>query len=138
MPFEQNLSAFKHASWGGTNGLADLVRLGDDWSQTAFTWALSSSPGGTNVLTLTAAPEGQQGISAAYEAQYVHPVTGDVVGATIIRPQIDQASFEAIADTAPHDAQIVLHHTLYAAPPGEPRRVLCFGNFTIKKGAPGA
>ncbi len=136
MPFELNLAAFRHAAWGGTNGLADLVRLNDDWSLAQFCWAFSTAPGGENVITLNNAASGNEGVFADFDAQYLHPVTAAVVGGTTIRPQINQATLETIPDPQPKKEVIDLHHTLYVTPQGEPRRVLCFGKFTIKKGAP--
>lgn len=135
MAFELNLAAFRHAPWGGMNGLADLIRLDNDWSGAVFTWAFAASAGGPNAFTLSNAPEGSQGISASYLAGYAHPTSGEAVGGTVIRPQIDQVTLEAVLDTAPRDDKITLHHTLYVTPPGEPKRTLCFGKFTIKKGA---
>ncbi|MED5545012.1 hypothetical protein [Novosphingobium decolorationis] len=136
MPFELNLTAFRHAPWGGTTGLADLVRMNDDWSLAQFSWAFSSAPGGANAFTLETADEGAEGVSSTFDPDYPHPSTAETVGGTTIRPQIDQATLEAVADARPEKEDIELHHTLYVTPSGEPRRVLCFGRFTIKKGAP--
>ncbi|WP_039390952.1 hypothetical protein [Novosphingobium sp. MBES04] len=138
MAFELNLTAFRHASWGGSSGLADFIRLHDDWSGASFTWAFSQGPGGPNAITLNNASEGLQGISASFEPGYLHPVSGEAVGGTIIRPQIDQTTLESVNVLSPTQNVIPLHHTLYVIPENEPRRVVCFGDFTIKQGAPSA
>lgn len=135
MPFELNLTAFRHAPWGGTTGLADLVRMHDDWSLAEFSWAFATSPGGPNAFTLESAPEGAEGVSADYDPDYPHPESSETVGGTTIRPQVDQVTLENVSVSPPDKEDIELHHTLYVTPSGEPRRVLCFGRFTIKKGA---
>lgn len=137
MAFELPITAFRHAPWGGASGLADLVRLADDWSGAALLWVIADKAGGAVQITLVNVAAGSQGISASYDAAYPHPTSGAVVGATIIRPQIDVATLEGLTSPAIPSDDIVLYHTLYVTPSGGVKRVLCYGAFTVKQGAPG-
>ena len=123
----------KHTPWGGASGDADMVVLGLDWSGAAFVFTLAPLPGSAGVITLINQPAGTQGISATYDAGYVHPNTGLVVGATIIRPQIDEATFEALTWGAT-DEPLVLAHDMLITPSGEPQFVWFDGAFTIYPG----
>ncbi|TYC85059.1 hypothetical protein [Novosphingobium sp. BW1] len=87
-----------------------------------------------HAITLTNAPQGKQSANATFEAGYLPPSTGNATGGTTIRPQINRATFEAWADPVSGAAPLTLHQTLYVTPEGESPRVLCFGNFTIRKG----
>lgn len=136
MAFELPVTAFRHAPWGGINGSADIVRLAADWSGATFVWAFADGPGGTHLFELTAAAEGSQGISSSYDSGYIHPTSGAIVGATTIRPQIDEATLSGLDDPDPVSDDIELYHTLYVTLPGENKRVFCYGIFTIKQGAP--
>ena len=136
MAFELPITAFRHAPWGGISGLADLVRLADDWSGATFQWVFADAAGGTAKITLANAAAGSQGVSATYAADYPHPTSGADVGATTIRPQIDEATLEGLTSPTTPSDDIVLYHTLYVTPSGSIKRVLCYGAFTIKQGAP--
>jgi hypothetical protein len=137
MAFDLPITAFRHAPWGGSSGLADLIRLVDDWHDAAFLWVIADSAGGASQITLTSVGAGSQGVSATYDDGYIHPTTRAIVGATTIRPQIDEATLEALTDPVPASADIVLYHTLYVTPTGGIKRVECYGSFTVKQGAPG-
>ncbi|MFC4255378.1 hypothetical protein GRI97_08065 [Altererythrobacter xixiisoli] len=136
MAIEQALSAWRHAPWGGTTGAEDIIWIGDDWSAAVFRMVIASDYGADPIITLTNQPEGQQGISAAYDPDMVHPTSGAIVGGTIIRPQIDKATLEALPDPTVESANIALVHMLYATPPGRPQRVVRSGSFTIRQGVP--
>ena len=136
MAFELPITAFRHAPWGGISGLADLVRLADDWSAATFQWVFADAAGGTAKITLANAAAGSQGVSATHDPDYPHPTSGAVVGATMIRPQIDEATLEGLTSPTTPSDDIVLYHTLYVTPSGSIKRVLCYGAFTIKQGAP--
>jgi hypothetical protein len=130
--FELPITAFRHAPWGGRQ----LTLIADDWSDADFEWAFSAKPGMPALITLETEPAGTEGIFASYDPDYLHPRTGQVVGATYIMPLIEQASLEALPNPDPVSADIVLYHTLYATPPNGLRVAVCFGLFTIKQGAP--
>jgi len=136
MAFELPIIAFRHAPWGGSSGLADLVRVGIDWSGATFQWAFSPKPGAEALIDLDNAAANSQGISATYDPAYADPTSGLAVGATTIRPLITEATLTGLADANPASADIVLYHTLYVTPAGGTKRVQCFGNFTIMQGAP--
>jgi hypothetical protein len=132
MAFEFNPTAFKHVPWGGGSGLADIVVLGKDWSGATFLWQFGAATDLLIDISLANASAGSQGVSATYDAGYVHPETGAVVGATTIRPQIDEATLEALTYSGVADLELA--HTFYITPSGEPERVYCYGTMTIKQG----
>lgn len=137
MAFELNIEhPSKHVPWAGASGNGDIVRLGVDWSGASFKMTFAPSKGGTPIsaMTLVGASAASQGISAAYDAAYVHPTTGAVVGATTIRPQIDEATMEALTWPADVTAPLVLYYDLLVTPSGQPQQVFCFGTFTIQPG----
>jgi len=123
----------RHTPWGGATGDADMVYLGVDWSAATFRFTLAPLPGSAALITLTNAGAGTQGISATYDPDYIDDVTGLVVGATIIRPQIDETTFEALTWGAT-DEPLVLYHDMIVTPSGEPQRVWFDGTFTILSG----
>lgn len=123
----------RHTPWGGATGDADMIYLGVDWSAATFRFTLAPLPGSGAIITLMNAAAGSQGISATYDASYVDDRTGLVVGATIIRPQIDEATFEALT-WGPTDEPLVLAHDMLVTPSGEPQFVWFDGAFTIYPG----
>ncbi|PTR08671.1 MULTISPECIES: hypothetical protein [unclassified Novosphingobium] len=137
MAFELNIfHPSKRVPWGGASANADLVLVGTDWSAAAFSMSFAATQGGTAIadIQLANAAAGSQGISASYDASYVHPETGAVVGATTIRPQIDEASLEALVWGSDPTANLVLHYDLLVTPVGGVQQVFCYGTFTIQPG----
>lgn len=124
----------KHTPWGGASGDADMVMLGVDWSGAAFKMGIAALVGSTPLITLINETAGTQGISATYDAGYVDPITGETVGATIIRPQIDEATFEALTWGDDTTAPLALVHDFLITPSGEPQFVWFDGTFTILPG----
>lgn len=126
----------RHVQWGGATGDADLIEMGVDWSGAAFAWNFSATPGGTPIagLALATAAAGSQGVSATYDAGYVHPESGAVVGATTMRPQIGEAALEELVWGSDPAAPLVLYYDFLVTPSGEPQRVHCYGTFTLYPG----
>lgn len=126
------------APFGGATGDGDLWRTGVNWSSgAAFVLTVRTAYGatGTALITLTGATAGTQGISATYDAGYLDPSTGAVVGGTRLRLQIDEATLEAISwGSANPDEPLELFYDLLVTPSGEPQRQLCRGPFTIYPG----
>lgn len=122
----------KHVPWGGGTGAGEIYKLGADWSGAAFVWAFSTTKNGSPAFTLNAAAAGVQGVSATYDASYIHPSSGEVVGATRIVPQIDEATLEALTYNGTND--LVLYYDLLVTPTGEPQRVIAYGTLTIRQG----
>lgn len=135
MAVKLDISAFKRVPWGGASGYADLPVVGVDWSAAAFKMDIRICPGDatTPLVSLTNATAGSQGISATYDAGYVMP-DGEVVGATIIRPQIDEPTLEALALSARASDPVALSYDLHITPAGGVKSVVCFGAFTILPG----
>lgn len=138
MAFEKEITVLRHADWGGAIGNADIVVLGRDWSEASFLMAIAREPGATPEITLENEDAGSEGISATYDAGYVHPRSGAVVGATIIRPQINKATLEGLDDPTPTSADMEFYYSLYVTPPDEPQRAYAYGPFTIRQGVPQA
>lgn len=137
MAFELNIfHPSKHVVFGGASGNGDIVLTGLDWSAATFRMSFSASQGGTPIagMQLSNAAAGSQGVSASYDANFVHPETGAVVGATSIRPQIDETSLEALSWGSDPAADLVLHYDLLVTPPGGVQQVFCYGTFTIQPG----
>lgn len=135
MAVELPIGAFKRVPFGGATGDADIPVVGVDWSGAAFKLDIRVDPGdtGTPLVSLTSASAGSQGISATYEAGYVLP-DGTSAPATIIRPQIDEATLEALDLSTRPSSPLELFYDLHVTPSGEPKRVVCFGAFTIYPG----
>ena len=122
----------KHTPWGGASGLEDWIEEGVDWSGATFVMTLAAAEGSSALVTLTNQTAGTQGISATYDADYVGQ-SGAVVGATTIRPQIDEATFEGLTyPSAPAPLELV--YDLLCTPSGEPQRAIYRGTFTIYHG----
>lgn len=135
MAFERNyVHRSKHAPWGGGTGAGEIVVLGKDWSGAAFKWSFGPAVGSAADITLVNAAAGAQGVSATYDANYVHPDTGAIVGATTIVPQIDEATLEGLAWGGDPTAALVKQHELLVTPAGEPQRPYAHGTFTLYAG----
>jgi hypothetical protein len=134
MAFEFDIThPSKHVPFGGASGDGDFVYLGVDLSAAAFRMTLAPQVGSAGVITLSNAAAGSQGISATYSPSYVHPVSGATVGATIVRPQIDETTFEALTWGAT-DEPLVLAYDMLVTPSGGVQYVWFKGNFTIHPG----
>lgn len=137
MAFELPIEHFsKHVPWGGASGDADIIEMGVNLTGAAFAMNFATANGGTPIagIALTTATAGSQGVSVTYDADYVHPETGEVIGASTIRPQIDEASLEALTWGADPSAPLVLRYDLLVTPSGTPQEVYCYGTFTLHPG----
>lgn len=135
--FERDIVAWRRVPFGGAGGDADIVLLGLDWSAATFAMQIRAAPGDTGpaLVSLANATAGSQGISAAYDADYVHPTTGAAVGATIIRPQIDKATMEGLPVNADDPAQpVVLYHDIHVTLGALPEFIFRSGKFTVQPG----
>lgn len=124
----------KHTPFGGASGLEDWVEEGVDWSGATFVMTIAEAEGAAAKITLNGATAGSQGISATFDAGHVSEVTGAVVGATTIRPQIDETTFEGLTTFPTAPAPYELVYDLLCTPSGEPQRVIYHGTFTIYHG----
>lgn len=124
----------RRVPFGGAIGNADIVYCLTNWSGAEFVMAFAAAEGATPVITLTNAAAGAQGISATYDAAYVDPRTGATIGATIIRPQIDEATLEGLTYPSDPSSPLVLYYDLLVTPTGEPQRVVCKGTLSIYQG----
>jgi hypothetical protein len=132
-----DLVAWKNVPFGGTSGNQDIVLMGLDWSAASFVMQVRASPGdtGTPYVALVNTAAGSEGISASYDSGYIHPITGAVVGATTIRPQINTTTLQAIPLNAADPTQPqVLAYDLHVTPVGLPEMQFLFGNFTLNPG----
>ncbi|MGD9470606.1 MAG: hypothetical protein AB7G24_00745 [Novosphingobium sp.] len=132
---EINLVAFKRVPFGGASGTEDFIEAGD-LSAATFRMEIRTAPGDTGdaLVRLTNAAAGSRGISAAYDSAYPHPTSGAPIAATVIRPQIDEATLEALAAASPASDDLVLHYDLHITPSGGLKYVCAYGTFTIKPG----
>lgn len=126
----------KHAPWGAGTGAGQVVILGQDLTGAAFVWAFATTangtPSGSTGFTLTNAAPTVQGVSATYDAAYVDPETGAVVGATIINPHISEETLEALTFTG--TGPLTLYQDLLVTPSGLVQRPVVFGTLTIYQG----
>lgn len=135
MAFERNwVHRSKHAPWGGGSGAGEIVAYGVDWSGAAFNWAFADAVGSAALITLANQPAGTQGVSAVYDASLVHPVSGAIIGGTIIMPLIAEDAFEGLSWGADPAATKVLQHDLLITPAGGVQRPYCFGTLSIHPG----
>lgn len=134
MAFEMNIDHYsRHTQWGGNIGDGDVVLFGEDYSAGTYLMTFKADINGSALITLNNAAAGSQGISATLDASYVHPDSGEQGDATIIVPQIDEATFEALAWATP-PVPIVLFYDLLVTPVGAAQRALFYGTFTIYPG----
>jgi hypothetical protein len=128
---------WRHAPFGGATGDSDIELMGIDWSGASFAMEVRPEPGGSGgaLVDLSTAAAGSQGISAIWDAAYVHPDTGLVVGATVIRIQIDETTLEAV-DWGANDPSepLDLVYDLTVTPLGLPKFVFLFGKFRLYPG----
>lgn len=124
----------RRVPFGGEVGDTDIIYLGINWSTAAYIMAFAATEGGSPLFTLTNATAGTQGISASYNAGYLHPDTGGTVGATTITPFISEATLEALSYSSDPDAPLVLYFDLLVTPSGGQQRVLCKGTLSIYQG----
>lgn len=124
----------RHVQYGGAVGDADIIMFGPDYSTADFVMTIAASPGSAALINLFGAGAGDEGVSATFEDPFTHPITGEVGSATIIRPQINEASFEALTWGADITAPLVLYYDLLMTPDGAPQRGVCFGSFTLYPG----
>ncbi|NOW44117.1 hypothetical protein FHW96_000244 [Novosphingobium sp. SG751A] len=135
--FERGIVAWRRVPFGGASGDADIVVLGLDWSDATYAMQIRAAPGDTGdpLVSLANAAAGSQGISAAYDADYVHPITGATVGATTIRPQIDETTMEGLPVNPDDPASpIYLWWDMHVTAAGLPKAVFCQGKFTVDPG----
>jgi hypothetical protein len=134
MAFDFDIShPSKRVPFGGASGDGDFVYLGIDLSAAAFVMTFAPQVGSSAVITLTNQTAGTQGVSATYDANYVHPVSGAVVGATIVRPQINETTLEALTWGA-SDEPLILAYDMLVTPSGGVQYVWFKGTFTIYPG----
>ena len=125
----------RHAPFGGATGAWDFDVLGVDWSAAAFVLAVAPNEGDLATFTLINAAAGAQGVSATYDATKVDPITGQVVGGTTIRPQVDETTLEAISWGSISTAlPISLFWECLATPTGQPQRHVCTGTLKLYRG----
>lgn len=137
MAVEKNIVVrSKRVPWGGATGEADIVVLGANYSAATFAMEIRGAPGdfGTALVSLANATAGAEGISATYEPGYVHPVSGVVVGASRIRPQINETTMEGLVTATPGDAPVEAFYDLHVTAPGQGKRLYLFGRFTYHPG----
>lgn len=137
MAFELLIEHFsKHVQWGGATGDADIIEMGVDLTGAAFAMNFATSKGGTPIagIALSAASVGSQGISVTYDADYVHPETGSVIGASIIRPQIAETALEALTWGSDPSQPLILYFDLLVTPSGGVQTVYCYGRFVLYPG----
>lgn len=122
----------KHVPWVGGASVGYIVKLGADWSGAAFAMSFALTSNGSPVITLAAAAAGVQGVSAVYDANYIHPESGEVVGATLLTPHITEATLEGL--TYDGTNPLTLYYDLLVTPSGEPQRVELYGTLTVHQG----
>lgn len=123
----------RHVPWGGEAELVSIVVIGQNWTGAAFVWTFAATQGGAAVITLTSQAPLIEGVSASYDAGYVHPETGQIIGATTIVPLILEATLEALVWADPLVAKSFAHDLL-VTPLGRFQRSYCKGTLTIEPG----
>lgn len=125
----------KRVQWGGSTGEGDIVWLREDLSAGTWKMEIRALPGdtGTALATLNGASAGSEGISATWDAGYLHPDTGEAVGATTIRLQINEATMEGLATSTPGDDPVEAHYDVHLTL-ASVKRLFAFGRFTYHPG----
>ena len=137
MAIELGWEAWKQVQFGGATGYQDITYYGQNWSAATFKMEVRVALGetGAALISLNNAAAGLQGISATYDAGIIDKETGQVVGGTVIRPQIDASTLIALAAASPASADRLLYADLHVTPAGLPKRLIRFGTFTVKPGS---
>lgn len=76
MSRQVDLSAYRHATWGGQDSNEEVIFLGEDLADATFVWAFAAQPGGERAFMLENAGPGEQGLCARYEASMCTPGQG--------------------------------------------------------------
>jgi hypothetical protein len=118
----------KHVPWGGS------IFVGEDVSTSTFKMSFAAAPGGAVLVNLNPAAAGVQGVSVAYDADFIDPESGEVVGASTITPQMAETSLEGLTWGDDPAADLVLHYDLTETPATGQQRIVCYGTFTIGAG----
>lgn len=126
----------KRVPWGGSTGEADIVILGIDYSAATFKMEIRPLPGdsATALVTLNNAAAGSEGISATYDEGYLDPESGATVGATIIRPQVNETTMEGLSTATPSDDSVDAFYDIHMTPSGGAKTLLAFGQFNYHPG----
>ena len=129
---EKNYTAWRSAGWGGDASHVAIIILGEDLSAGAFEWKFALAEGNAALIALANDAAGSEGVSATYDAAYLHPKSGAIVGATIIVPQIDEATLK----NAQLDGVGSLFHSLYITPSDGKQFVERYGSLILRQGVP--
>lgn len=137
IPFEDNIvHTSRHSPWT-TGSLID-----NDWwyggvdlsNATDVRMTLCEAAGAAPVITLTEQADGStQGLWVTYHADWISP-DGIAMGASRIRPRIDEGTFEALDFGAAPLKPLVLTYDLLVTPSGEHQQPFCRGTFVIHPG----
>lgn len=116
--------------------VATLPVEGPDYSGATLKMEVRQLPGdsGAALLTLNGAAAGSEGISAAYDAGYTDPETGEAFAATVFTFRIAEATLEALGLGTPSNEPVRLNYDLHVTPSGGDKFVLCYGTFTYYPG----
>lgn len=135
MAYEFNIyHPSKRVPYGGNTEEGDLVVEGEDLTGSTFKMSIAATRGATPLINLNMASAGMEGISVTYDSAYVSEETRGVVGASTIRPQIDEATLEALTWGGDPAADLVLYYDLLETPASGLQRVVRYGTFTIGAG----
>ncbi|NKI99578.1 hypothetical protein [Novosphingobium sp. SG707] len=127
----------RHAVFGGVNGDGDFELLGVDYSADDFDMQIRAAPGmtGDPLINLGLAAAGSTGMVVSYHADWVHPVTGAVVGGTLLRIQINVGDLAALPYAADDPSQpLELAYDIRRQPLYGPSSILAEGKFIVNPG----
>lgn len=136
-PIEDNIVIrSRHVPWGGASGVEDWVIYGVDLTGTTLVLTVRDKPGdgGAALISISNAAAGSEGLSISWDPDAVSP-DGIVMGASRIRPQIDESTLEGLSwGTTPTSDPLVKAYDLLGTPPDLPQRVFFYGSFTVNPG----
>lgn len=135
MAYEDNIEhRSRHVPWTTTSSQdADWWMGGVNWEAGNVVLTFCDAPGGAAKITLTNQAAGVQGIALTYDPEFVAP-DGSAIGGTRMRPQIDEATLEALEWGPDPKAPLVLYYDLLVTPPAEAQQALFYGTFTLYPG----
>jgi hypothetical protein len=135
--FRDDLVAWRHAPFGGAAADQDWVFVAENLTGATAKMQVRFTPGDTTttpLVNLANVSSAVQGLLITWNPTFPDPDTGSPVGGSVVRPQIDRTTLEAIALGADPTQPQVFAYDLHITPSGGVETLRAFGSFTLNPG----
>lgn len=137
-PVFDDRKAWRNVPWGGAGGGEEFVFLGENLAGADYQLQIRTAPGNRTGAALvdlaTTANPAIDGLTWAWDAGYLDPQTGAVVGATIITPLILDTTLEGLPWPTERDKPIELAYDFLVTRVGGIQRIEACGKFILYPG----